>query len=390
MKLESTDRKILLAAMSILLVTVLITAVVSPGEDQSSPYPSPYSAASNGTKAAYALLSQVGYQVEHWRRSPAKLLERGTNTVLLVVVPTQNATADDRQQIRQYVQSGGRLLAIGSSAFALLPHSEPLVGLPHYEWQSYRALIPSGFTRGAPEIAMAPSNFYWNRTDSDSQVQYGDSEYGVVVSYRYGKGVVLWWASPDPLTNSGITQKSNLQLLLNCLGTPEGRTILWDDYFHEGEVTLAESLLNSPLKWSLLQLSLLAIGVVFTYSRRLGPMRPLQQPSRLATLEFVETLGGLYQRVGATELPVQVAYERFRHQLRRKLGINVADSPQQVALRLQDRLGDMAAQCEQILTECESARYEGQIEEKESLRLVNSLNQLSQQLKLNSTDEGSK
>src|SRR5579859_3074931 len=253
MKLAAADRKILLVAGLVLLVTVLILGVVSPNQDQSSPYPSPYSTASDGAKAAYTLLSQLGYHVEHWRRSPATLLEKGTNTVLVVVVPTQNPTDEDRQKIRQYVQRGGRLLAIGSSAFALLPHSDPLPGIPHYAWQSYRALIPSAFTRSAPEIEMAPSSFYWNRSDSDAQIQYGESEYGVVASYRYGNGVVLWWATPDPLTNSGISQKSNLQLLLNSLGSSENRVVLWDDYFHEGEVTLAESLLNSPLKWSLLQ-----------------------------------------------------------------------------------------------------------------------------------------
>jgi hypothetical protein len=335
------------------------------------------------------LPSQIGYSVEHWRNSPAKLLEHGVNTVLVVDVPTQNPREEDIQEMRKYVQSGGRLLAIGPTALALLPHQQPMAGRPRFAWQDYPALVPSTITRGAAVVSMAPT-VYWRRDDSTSQVQFGDAERGVVASYKYGKGEVIWWAAPDPLTNRGITQQGNLQLLLNSLGPAGDRTVLWDDFFHEGEATLAESLLNSPLKWSLLQLGLLAVAVVFTYSRRHGPLRPLQQPSRLATLEFVETLGGLYERAGATELPVQVAYERFRHQLRRKLGIGATETPQQVAARLQDRLGELASQCEQTLTECESARYQDQLEAKDSLRLVKSLNQLSEQLKLNSKDEGTK
>jgi hypothetical protein len=385
MKVDSADRKILLVAFSVLLITLLISAVVSPAKDQSSPYPSPYSTSSGGAKAAYTLLSQIGYSVEHWRKPPGKLQEHGVNTVLVVDVPTQNPTPEDIQDIRRYVQNGGRLLAIGGSSIALLPHRAMIPGIPHFTWQNYQALIPTGITRNAPEIAMATS-VYWNSSDFDSQIQYGDSERGVVASYKYGKGQVIWWAAPDPLTNSGITQKSNLQLLLNSLGPAGERTVLWDDFFHEGEVTLGESLLKSPLKWTLLQLGLLAVAVVFTYSRRHGPQRALQQPSRLATLEFVDTLGGLYERVRATELPVQVAYERFRHQLYRKLGISTSASAQEIALRLHDRLGELASQCEPTLEACESARYHSQIQQEESLRLVKSLNQLSEKLKLNLHD----
>jgi hypothetical protein len=294
------------------------------------------------------------------------------------------------------------LVAIGPTAALLLPHSQLAGGMPHFARQNYSALIPSGITRSAPQITMRPG-MYWSRSDSDSEIEYGDSEHGVVASYSYGKGEVVWWAAPDPLTNSGISLESNLQLLLNSIGPrtvetqhaapsqkSEQRVVLWDDYFHEGQATLAESLLASPLKWSLLQLGLLAIAVVITYSRRHGPLRPLPQPSRLATLEFVETLGALYERVGATELPAQVAYERFRHLLHRKLGISATATPKQVTERLAMRLGDLATECEQTLSECESIRYRDNVPEQESLRLVKSLNRCSQQLKLTSTDEGAK
>ena len=389
MKLDSADRKILLVAFSILLVCLVISATVNPSAEDSLPYPSPYSASSGGAKAAYTLLSQIGYRTEHWRKPPSKLMEHGINTVLLVAVPTQNPTPEDHQELRRYVERGGKLIAIGSSTAALLPRSAFFPGLPHFAWRTYRALIPSGLTSNAPEIAMAPA-VYWQRNDEASHIQYGESREAVVISYKYGKGEVIWWAAADPLTNSGILQKNNLQLFLNSVGPAGARTVLWDDYFHEGEVTLADSLLSSPLKWSLLQLGLLALFVVLTYSRRHGPVRPLPQKSRLATLEFVETLGALYQRVGATELPVQVAYERFRHLLHRKLGISTSASPQQVADRLRSRIGERVADLEQNLAACESARYQPEIGEEEALRLVKWLENLSHELKIMSKDESSK
>jgi len=389
MKLDTADRKILLVAFSILLVCLLVSVAVAPSAQDSLPYPSPYSASSSGAKAAYTLLSQLGFQVEHWRKPPAKLSEHGIQTVLLVAVPTQNATAEERADLRRYVERGGRIVAIGPSSAALLPHAAVLADLPYYAWHTYPALLPSAITSNAPEIVMAPG-VYWRRNDYTAQVQYGESRTGVVASYKYGKGKVIWWAAADPITNSGIVQKNNLQLLLNSIGPPGTTTVLWDDYFHEGEVTLTDSLLARPLKWSLLQLGLLAAFVTLTYSRRHGPTRQLLQPSRLATLEFIDTLGALYQRVGATELPVQVAYERFRHLLHRKLGISTTASPQQISDRLRPRLGERANDLEQNLAACESARYQPEIKQEEALRLVKWLEQLSYELKITSKDESVK
>ena len=389
MKLDSADRKILVVAGSVLGITLLISLAVSPSAEESVPYPSTFSAASDGAKAAYTLLPELGYQVEHWRKAPSKLLEHGVQTVLVVNVLTENPTVEDRESLERYVQSGGKMLAVGMSSTQLIPHSELFPDVPHFAWQTYRALIPSGVTSNAPEIVMAPT-VYWRRSDYDSDVQYGDRDRGVVVSYRYGKGEVIWWATPDPLTNSGITQKNNLQLLLNSLGPAGERTVLWDDYFHEGEATMMDSLFASPLKWSLPQLGLLALVVILTYSRRHGPIRPLPQVSRLATLEFVDTLGALYQRVGATELPVQVAYERFRHLLQRKLGIGSSATAQQIANRLQDRLGELAPQFEHTLLACESVGYQPEIEQQEALRLVKSLDLFARQLKLSSKGEEAK
>jgi uncharacterized protein DUF4350 len=390
MKIDSADRKILLVAAAVFLVAIVGAAAILPSQDEELSYPSPYSTAASGAKAAYSLLPQLGYTVEHWRSAPGKLLDRGANTVLVIGLATQNPTPENAAAVRHYIESGGRVLAIGQAAAALLPREAVFPGMPHFAWQQYRALLPSGITNRAEAISMAPS-VYWKGDDSATEIDFGDSQNGVVASYKYGKGSIVWWSSPDPLTNSGITQSANLQLLLNSLGSPQERAVLWDDYFHEGEATFVDSMLASPLKWSLLQFGLLALAVVLTFSRRHGPLRSLPQTSPMATLEFVDTLGALYQRAEATELPVQVAYERFRHLLHRKLGISTSATPQQVVARLEVRLGNLAPACERLLSQCESSPYQSDIPQQESLRLVKSLELFSAKLRITSrTNEGAK
>ena len=59
-------------------------------------------------------------------------------------------------------------------------------------------------------------------------------------------------------------------------------------------------------------LPVLAFLVLFSFSRRSGPVRELPAPVRATPIEFVEALGSLYGNAGAASTAVSVAWERFR------------------------------------------------------------------------------
>jgi hypothetical protein len=73
--------------------------------------------------------------------------------------------------------------------------------------------------------------------------------------------------------------------------------------------------------WALLQLLLLAAFIVFTYARRSGAIRPITRESRLSPLEYVATLGALYERRGEATGALEIAFSHFRFLLTRRLGI---------------------------------------------------------------------
>jgi hypothetical protein len=77
---------------------------------------------------------------------------------------------------------------------------------------------------------------------------------------------------------------------------------------------------DTPLLWAMAQAGLLLLAVLFTFSRRSGPVRPLIEPSRLSPLEFVETLGGLYQSAHANQVALEVLYQRFQYMLKKRAG----------------------------------------------------------------------
>ena len=77
------------------------------------------------------------------------------------------------------------------------------------------------------------------------------------------------------------------------------------------------------------------LAIFFTYSRRSGPVRPLVPQPRLSPLEFVDSLGGLYQRAHAASAAVGVAYQRFRYLLIKRVGLGSNASTKELNQALQ-------------------------------------------------------
>jgi hypothetical protein len=163
----------------------------------------------------------------------------------------------------------------------------------------------------------------------------------VVVSWRFGEGQVLWWAGATPLTNAGIREAGNLRLFLNSVTSSSGDplSIYWDEYFHGESGSLWSYVAGTPVAWGIAQIGLIAVAVLFTFSRRSGPIAVPAAVSRLSPLEFVETMGGLYQRAGAASIAVEVSYRRVRLELSRRLGLPAAVSDPELAQAAADRLG---------------------------------------------------
>jgi hypothetical protein len=93
-------------------------------------------------------------------------------------------------------------------------------------------------------------------------------------------------------------------------------------------------------------------------------------------------LGGLYQRAGAASVAVDVAYQRFRYWLTRRLGManNVAIEDLEAALR--ERLNFSDELLVTTFRECESARYNPSLPADQALRLIRKMDEYAVELKL--------
>jgi Domain of unknown function (DUF4350) len=379
LKVDPKDRKLLLGAACV-FVLLIAGAVVFGGEGGTkAEIPSSYSTASGGAKAAYLLLSQAGYKEERWEK-PLDQLPRARGKTLILAGPQEAPTRDERERLKAFLSEGGRVIATGMFAGTFLPENESVPDvLAGGVWKKASALAPSDITRAAPEIVLAPQA-YW-QSYAAAYPLYGDGERTLVVKYPYGRGEVLWWASATPLTNAGLKEPGNMEFFLACMGGAKS-AILWDEYIHGYRPTLGSSMSHSPVKWLVLQLLLLGLAVVATFSRRSGPICKPASEVRLSPLEFVHTLGGLYEHAGTASVAVDICYQRFRYWLTRRLGVASNISVTDLEMAVRDRWPFVDNHFVGVLQRCESARGDPYLHPPSALQLVQELDEYAVRLKL--------
>ena len=386
--IASGDRKILLIAGAVLFVlTIGLALLGSDPAGQSREVPSTYSAGPGGARAAYLLLQELHYKVSRWERSPTELpIDEPYNVVLILADPWEPPTKEDQKALEDFVEDGGQVIFTGARIEAYFPKAKVNEEFRTAEWKTFSADLPSIYTAGAPKISLQ-EGATWQKLAANQLALYGSAESPVVLSWRVGDGRILWWAAATPLTNSGLSHEGNLNFFLDAVHSPlpgekAGPQIYWDEYFHGERTSLWSYVQKTPVAWGLMQVSIIGLIVVFTFSRRSGPTVLPPVVSRLAPLEFVDTLGGLYERAGAEPAVVGFVYERFRATLSRQLRISTSVSDTELAEAVQSRLGWKDTGLKTTLARALVASRAKKVPPEEALGLVRELEKYEKQLGL--------
>lgn len=385
--IAAADRKILLIGGAVLVVlTVGLALLGGDPKEQGTPIPSTYSANPGGARAAYLLLQDLHYKVSRWERSPTELSINNGLAVLILADPLEMPTKQEVTALRKFVGEGGQVVFTGARIKLFFPEARVDDDFPTEEWKTFSANVPSNYTAGAQKIVLQ-TDATWQAPDASQVALYGDTQSPVVVSWRIGDGRVLWWAAATPLTNSGISSEGNLNLFLNAMNFPVRAKqftvhIYWDEYFHGERTSLWSYVRKTPVTWGLVQIFALAFLVFFTFGRRSGPTVLPPVVSRLAPLEFVDTLGGLYERARAEPAVVGFVYRRFRATLSRQLRISASAGDTELADAVQARLGWKETGLKQTLARALVASRARKIEPEEALGLVQQLERYEKQLGL--------
>jgi hypothetical protein len=104
----------------------------------------------------------------------------------------------------------------------------------------------------------------------------------------------------------------------------------------------------------------------------------------LSPLEFVDTLGGLYERAGAGSAAVSVSQLRLRYLLAQQLGLPSDTSDAELAQAAETRLGWKGFQAQDVLGRATSASRTPKMRSREALHLVQDLERYARRLEVRS------
>ncbi|MGB2623094.1 MAG: DUF4350 domain-containing protein [Candidatus Acidiferrum sp.] len=382
-----SDRKILLIGGGLLVLMLGASVLLAPPAEQTETlFPSTYSSQSGGALAAYLLLSQLHYPVRRWESPPTELDADPETVMLILAEPLQPPSKKEQKALAEFVEEGGHVLFTGSNIRSYFPNALLSNVPPEPGWKTLSPIIPSRVEHGARRVTLQPEA-YWGKLSPYQLALYGAPDAPAVVSWSLGDGEILWWAGSTPLTNAGITKDDNLPFFLNTVRNWSGGApyhIYWDEYFHGQRSSLWSYFGKTTLAWGLLQFALLAVAIVLTFSRRSGPVYVPAGVSRLSPLEFVDTLGGLYQRAGAASSAVGVSYQRFRSVLSRQLGLPSNTPDGELGLAAEQRLGWKDEGAGELLRRAAASKFVPKFSQRDALELVQSLERFTNRLTVRS------
>ena len=379
--LDAKDRRLMLWAVSIgLALAVAIGFLLPNGNSNDNPLPSTYLAGQHGARAAYETLLRSNYPIERWERPLSELAATsGPETVVIFAQPFTREPADIKA-VRTILERGGRVLSTGFWGGFILP-GEASSAPKDFHFAACK-LEPEGLDSlsRSGEVWLTPEST-WQVGNPNHRVEYSCAGSPAVVEFIWGKGHAVWWASSTPLENGSLSRAQNLDLFLNSLGPRTGHHFYWDESLH-GEIRSTWSYASGPAL-TLLWTGLLTLGllVIFSFSRRSGPVRELPPPARATPIEFLQALGSLYGNAGAASTAVSIAWERFRRRSLRLCGQRPSKmSALELAVILRRRFPQADAGLEADLAACEEAAWAETANPRQALKLVQMLYRHYQEL----------
>lgn len=372
-----TDKRLLIAAGALTVLLAAATAIVAPPEGPATPAPSSYSAAAGGGKAAFLTLRALGYDVERSFEPMTAIASEPEQTVLILAGPAPPSD-QDRRALERFLTAGGTALLVGRAGLTFLGVATgPSTPDTFASDGTYTAAGVSPLAANAPEITMASPSLAPRLGPSQVTVFAASPDHPLVTTASVGQGRVIWLAAPTPLANAHIGSAHNFQLLLNVLGPPGERRVLWDEHYHGHRRSLWSYAAATPLPWIAGQLGVITLAGFAVFARRRGPIRAPRSDPRTSVLEFIEMLLVLYRRANARGAVVASAQSRLRRTIASLCGLPIDASDEMMARAYAARRHVEENEVRQALQEARRVTSDPRLDDDTALRITAKLQSLT-------------
>jgi len=359
--------------------TVLLTGasfLVAPPDALPRNDGSSYAAHPDGARAAFLLLKDLGYHVDRSFEPVAALRHAPAHTTLVLANPSEQPSQQDVRALQTFIERGGLVLATGPVAATFLPgvpqtpdRKGDTTGVRPSRSRRQDRALPGALTDGVESIDL-PAAAAPLALDSPYVAMYGTDQAPAVVTARSENGRAVWWAGSAPLANGGIGRPRHVELLVNTLGVPGARTVLWDEFYHGHARSFWSYVAATPFFFGVLQLVGIAGAALFTYVRRRRPIRQRVVEPRTSPLEFIDTMGGLYERAHASAAAVSIVHAHVRRRLLTALGLPPTTGDDRLVTVAAERLAFDPAELAGVLSNARAGSADPTLTARQAVPLV--------------------
>jgi hypothetical protein len=296
------------------ILVLMALAMVLGREDTAEKERTSYDASSDGSRAAFLVLEELGYPVVRSRR-PAGGAAR------LVLFPKSGQK--DVNVVDEWVRKGGQLiLADDGSEYA----AKLGIQLVARERPREAEECPAK----GPDIAtLAPGKKSVEWPDHPGDVWASADGDPAITVYDHGRGKI-WLVNYPQLFDNRHLKKADNAILLSRLADQvlkdRGGELGFDEYVHglRDRPGIVELLFQPPTLWITLQ-GLVFVGlVIWHFAPRFGEFRPEVRRRRRSKEEFLDALASLLERKGDTATAYAVVRDDVLHSLATSLGLPTA------------------------------------------------------------------
>lgn len=411
------------AAIGILLLVFIGGGLLLGGRDETKsrlagpelrPDPSVFNDRASGSRGCLEWTRALGYHPVVWRQNWQRLPQSG-GQVLMVIAPRAGAAfspltggeedraavrrdptvlqADDARALLQWLRAGhtaivmasrlptghtaGETRAAGAGGSDTFADALDLSADTATEGgrTEFGPLQPVPETAGILSVHSA-SDARLRRHAPDAIALFGDNAGPLALSVPVGRGRLVAIADGRFASNAGLPRSENALFLAHVLaqGARPGATVLFDEY-HHGDALLASdatlwTALGRPLQLAFIQGALALLVVMGALAVRFGTPRLLAEGQRRASVEYVDSLAGLYRRAQASPVALEAVYRQFLRDLTGSLALAPDVSLERLAnVAARRGHGDKEA-LRRLLASCEQALDAGKVSEQDLLALT--------------------
>lgn len=293
----------------------------------------------SGLSAIFTVLQDEGLAIR-WERP----LERLSPNVGLLVVwqPVVELTESEWRTLIGWVRKGHRLVISAHNSY-----------VPGRTMQLSASAAGSaavhGYSVGVGRMAVGPEAF--QSLDAPVLVHVARKDGSpVLVSRSEGEGRIFWSADHDWIKNGLIASDDNLTMALHLLSPATGKLTAFDEYHHGFQAPERWwEVLSGPL-FALTIQGAVALALFFWAAGfRFGtPQHPAAATPR-AAVEYVQSMGNVYNRAGARRTVQEQLGRYLRRSLRRALGGAPGIGDAAIARLVADRTGLRVERVEGLL-----------------------------------------